>query len=1039
MHKGLVASRFIHVLASVAVVAGPVTGYALAATNPPAKKLVRGQGDSQNGDSKPPAYPKRFHHAADGKLYVPAGTPVRLSIELTAPGGTTHAPQHSPEISDESSVTLKEGPTTLEFGEARIPVTVDGTAPKTVLEVGDTSKAEQGGLRVLAARPKLHLTATDNLSGVARTMVSLDGAPFVLLPAGGPVFTAEGIHHLRYFSVDNVGNAEQVHEYVFRLDATPPKTLLAISGPHTDNVVGVGASFTLTANDAFAGVDNIQYQLDGATLQAYEKPIQLDDLPEGPHRLQFLSEDKDGNKERPQTFAFVVDRQPPDIALAITGPLFTNKGVRYVSPQSDIKLSSEDVVSGSLPVRYRVDGKATEMPYDSPFRLPASTGIHRLNLDSIDPVNNLAQVAVTDIYVDLTPPQTTVEYSRPFFERDGDVVLNPQSQIALNASDFESGVDSISYSLDGGPEQKYTAPFAVATEGAHTLSLAATDHVGNHETAQLVHLFIQKPASGVAPTQALDTKRWYLDPDKGLIGPTGLPFELKIAVSQLDDAETFRVTPGKASTENPGPLTFVVPGQNKLKVAIGPKNLGVAVGIDAAPPKTTLTATGAQRADLGGVTYFGPGLNISLASVDDPAPVSSGVWKTLFSLDGSAFGTYTTPLKTFTREGAYTLRYYGLDNVGNPETPHTFQFTIDTSAPVTTLELRGPNRGSAVSPATEAVLTAKDNLAGVAQTRYRIDQGDTGFYNKPLAIGRLSDGQHHLRYFSTDPVGNKEEEHNWQFSVESKVSAASYTFKGVSVEHGGTIYAAPGGQIFLKAAEGYVIQYSLDGQAPQTYKMAIHLPDNGSHRLTFHASDDLGNVSATGTVNVIVDRTAPVSHAHLEGTKFTRDGTVIIGGSTRVVLDASAGAVGGAKLEYSINGRGWQPYNGPFTIKSSGPVELSYRARNAIQTVEPVQKEHFIVDAQGPIIGVHFSGQVDASAGTVALLPGAVMFITAEDSPAGLDKLTYKIDDQPPLIYRSPLSGFVPGVVHTVTIVAEDLLGNKSEKVVHLRVKERAR
>lgn len=67
------------------------------------------------------------------------------------------------------------------------------------------------------------------------------------------------------------------------------------------------------------------------------------------------------------------------------------------------------------------------------------------------------------------------------------------------------------------------------------------------------------------------------------------------------------------------------------------------------------------------------------------------------------------------------------------------------------------------------------------------------------------------------------------------------------------------------------------------------------------------------------------------------------------------------------------------------------------------------------------------------------MIISAEDSPAGLEKLTYKIDDQPALIYRSPLSGFTPGVVHTVTIAAEDLLGNRSEKVVHLRLKERAR
>ena len=68
--------------------------------------------------------------------------------------------------------------------------------------------------------------------------------------------------------------------------------------------------------------------------------------------------------------------------------------------------------------------------------------------------------------------------------------------------------------------------------------------------------------------------------------------------------------------------------------------------------------------------------------------------------------------------------------------------------------------------------------------------------------------------------------------------------------------------------------------------------------------------------------------------------------------------------------------------------------------------------------------------------PRTLIFISADDQPAGLEKVTYKLDDQPALIYRTPLSGFVPGKMHTITIVAQDLLQNQTVKVVHVLVKE---
>ncbi len=984
-------------------------------------------------DADPATFPKRFYRAPGGQLYVPAGTPVRMSIALNG----------AAEDSDTASVILKEGPNALQLGDVRVPVIADGTPPQTVLEVGDPTHVENGGLRILGPNPKLRLSAGDALSGVARILISADGAAFEPLPAGGggPVFTVEGVHRLRYYSVDQVGNVEKVQEFAFRLDTSPPHTRFEPSGAYADGVAGVGATLALAAQDQDpgAGVQAIRYRLDDAVEQTYDKPLQMDALSEGTHTLQFHAEDRVGNVETAQKFTWVVDRTPPEMTAKIRGPQYVDKGVRYISPQSEVELTGHDALAGATAVRYRLDAATADVAYREPFRLPERAGIHPLRIESEDPVKNSARKTVNDLYVDLTPPETEVEFSRPFFVRDGEVVLNPGSRIALNSSDFESGVESVTYSLDGGPEQRYGEPFSVTAEGEHRLTVTATDRVGNRAPGQELRLRVQRPANGQTPPPAMDAKRWYQHPKLGLMGPPGLPFELRIAASPDEGAESFLVSAGPAAQSTQEPLAFTVPGLNTLKVAISPKAAGFAVQIDGAPPKTEVTASGARRAEAGGVTYFGPALKLSLASEDDPAGVSSGLWKTVYSLDGSAYATYTAPLDVFSREGAYTFRYYAFDNVGNAESPHAFDFTTDTSPPKTRLELRGPHRANTVAPATHVVLTASDNLSGVAQVLYRIDDGNPRPYSDPFAIGSLSEGPHSLHYLAVDAVGNREEEHHWSFTLQSAVSPASIEVKGNSVERGGTIFVSAGSLIRLKAVEGDSVVYTMDGAAGKVYTAPIPAPETGSHRLSFHAVDDLGNVSESRTLNVVADRTAPNSHLHFEGAQITRESSTIISSETRIVLEAEAGAVGAATLEYSLNGGRWQTYTSPFTIKINGTIDFAYRARNALQTVEAAQKQRLTIDSLGPAIGVSYSASVTTEASTVQAAPGTLLFISAEDAPAGLRKVTYRIDDQPELIYRTPLSGFAPGKTYTIAIMAEDLLGNRSQKTVRVRIQERAR
>ena len=698
-------------------------------------------------------------------------------------------------------------------------------------------------------------------------------------------------------------------------------------------------------------------------------------------------------------------------------------------------MTSHDAVAGATPLRYRIDNASTENIYAGAFHLPEVSGIHRFRIESEDPVGNRAEMLVSDIYLDHTPPATDVEYSRPFFVRDGVAVLNPHSLIALNSSDPESGVEEVKYSIDGGAEQVYSQPFSIDGTGEHRLVITSTDRVGNREPAKEIRLRIEEQTSGVELPATLDAKRWYLHPKLGLIGPPGLPFELRITDSPAEGAESFLLVTGPAPGANAEPLEFKNAGKGRISMAISPKAEGFGVLIDAAPPKTNLTASGAHHVEAGGVTYFGPGLRISLNSEDDSTGISSGLWKTLYSMDGEAFGTYSAPLDAFSREGAYTLRYYALDNVGNAEKVHTFAFTVDTSAPRTRIELNGPHHGDTVAPATRVSLVATDNLSGVKEVQYSIDGGKPMSYGEPFAIGPLSDGAHQLRYFAVDAADNREEEHRWAFRVSGTVNAPQMTVKGHSTERAGTVYTLPGSQVVLRSLEGNAVYFVLDNGEAKLYSAPLATPDAGNHRLSYFAEDDLGNRSGMRTVNLVIDRTPPVSRVHFDGPQLNREAVPVIGAGTRIALEADAGAAGASTLEYSLDGRHWQAYTMPFTLKNSGTFTLSYRARNALGTLGPVESQRVVVDWQGPVIDVSFSEPAQSGADGTLVERGTLVFVSAEDAPAGLKKITWKMDDELEREYRTPLSGFAPGSTHTITIVAEDLLGNQSRKIVRVRVK----
>ena len=151
--------------------------------------------------------------------------------------------------------------------------------------------------------------------------------------------------------------------------------------------------------------------------------------------------------------------------------------------------------------------------YSAPFTVPVTTDYIYYAYDIAGNVSTLGFLAVN---IDEIPPVTTATLSAT---QTGAYYVAPVT-VTLTATDNASGVASTTYSLDGGNNTNYSAPFTVSTAGTHTVTYFSTDVAGN-VAAPLSKIFqvtigppsvvSVSPASGSATSQIFTAT--YSDPD----------------------------------------------------------------------------------------------------------------------------------------------------------------------------------------------------------------------------------------------------------------------------------------------------------------------------------------------------------------------------------------------------------------------------------------------------------------------------------------------------------------------------------------------
>ncbi|MFF8442028.1 OmpL47-type beta-barrel domain-containing protein [Streptomyces californicus] len=290
-------------------------------------------------------------------------------------------------------------------------------------------------------------------------------------------------------------------------DTEAPATSAKVDGDKNGDGAYIGqATVTVEATDAGSGVDTVEYALgaDGAW-QPYTAPVVVDEV--GDHTVRYRATDKAGNAAAEKSVDFAVaapptdDETPPETSATVTGE--KDDAGAYLG-MATVTVTASDTGSGVNTIEYALGADGAWKAYTAPVMVHES-GEHTVRYRATDRSGNVAaekSVAFTVVEPpsqDRTAPETSAKVEG---DRNSDGAFITSARATVTATDDDSGVDKVEYSLDGGPYLAYTAPVIVDRVGHHTIAHRATDKAGNTSAAKKASFTIARGGGVPAPNCA---------------------------------------------------------------------------------------------------------------------------------------------------------------------------------------------------------------------------------------------------------------------------------------------------------------------------------------------------------------------------------------------------------------------------------------------------------------------------------------------------------------------------------------------------------
>ncbi|HEX8004159.1 MAG TPA: FG-GAP-like repeat-containing protein [Mycobacteriales bacterium] len=337
-----------------------------------------------------------------------------------------------------------------DLGNNSVPATWAWTVDQTGPAVSLTAKP--AARTASTAASFAFSSAAADLAGFTCTVdgvTSACGSPLTLSSL------AAGAHSFSVVAKDDLANAGTPATWTWTVDTAGPDAGITAAPATLTNATG--ATFEFAAPDE--DVASYTCTVDGVA-SACASPLVLSGLADGPHTFAVVAKDDLANAGAPATHAWTVDTVGPDAALTAKPPARTGADAA----------TFEFAADGADHYVCTVDGAAGDCA--SPVTLSSlGEAGHTFAVVAYDALGNPGVPASWGWTVDVTGPAAAFTATPPALGND----TTPTFAFSSAAPD----VASYECALDGVPEA-CDSPFTpTVSAGVHTLSVTATDDVGN--------------------------------------------------------------------------------------------------------------------------------------------------------------------------------------------------------------------------------------------------------------------------------------------------------------------------------------------------------------------------------------------------------------------------------------------------------------------------------------------------------------------------------------------------------------------------------
>lgn len=406
----------------------------------------------------------------------------------------------------------------------------------------------------------------------------------------------------------------------------------------------------------------------------------------------------------------------------------------------------------------------------------------------------------------------------------------------------------------------------------------------------------------------------------------------------------------------------------------------------------------------------------------DPVVVGAGGDWTQVSCDMTAAKGKTVDIVIgVTNDFINTVTVAKIDDVSL-----TLEFP-DGTAPTTSLAASplNPDGANGYYLTTPAVsLTASDDIggSGIATIFYAWDGGSEAIYTTPLSV---ADGIHTLAYRSVDGSGNSETTKTAVFSVDSGKPTSTATLSAAAGGANGWYLSAPA--VTLAASDtgsgSVAIRFRWDSGAEATYTSAFTAPE-GTHTLSFWATDAAGNVEDAKTLTLKVDLTKPT--AMVSAIKAPDGSNGWYQSFPTITLAATDTGSGVSSLRYRWDTGANSPYTVP-VIAPEGIHTLFYSSVDQAGNASDEQSIIVKVDSANPVVSLNELKYTQSKTTTTATISGK-----AVDSGSGVVSLT--VDGKAVTLTANGEFSFTADIKAGVTpmnVVATDAAGRSATVVAN--------